>query len=57
MDTFEYDVQLILSVDQWCYGGLLQSRSMSTAEHDIRFTVEISTYGERHLELRLQSVI
>ena len=26
------DVQLILSVDQWCYGGLLQSRSMTTAD-------------------------
>ncbi|MBR6526276.1 MAG: DUF4127 family protein [Clostridia bacterium] len=26
------DVRLILSVDQWCYGGLLQSRSMSTAD-------------------------
>lgn len=42
----------------WNKGDLIEKlRSMSTAEHDIRFTVEISTYGERHLELRLQSVI
>ena len=42
----------------WNKGDLIEKlRSLSAAEHDIRFTVEISTYGERHLELRLQSVI
>lgn len=42
----------------WNKGDLIEKlRSLSAAEHYIRFTVEISTYGERHLELRLQSVI
>jgi single-stranded-DNA-specific exonuclease len=42
----------------WNHGDFIEKlRGTPSAEHDIRFTVEVSTYGERHLELRLQSVI
>ena len=42
----------------WNHGELIEKlRGESAAEHDIRFTLELSEYGERHLELRLQSVI
>lgn len=42
----------------WNHGDLVDSlRRASFLRRDIRFTVELSTYGERHVELRLVGIV
>ena len=42
---------------QWNRGDLVEKlRAESAAPHDLTFTVAVSDYGERHVELRLTSI-
>ena len=43
---------------QWNRGDLVeQLRAESAVPHDVTFTLAISDYGERHVELRLVSIV
>ena len=43
---------------QWCGGDRVEElRAKSAEPHDIAFTLAISDYGERHVELRLVAIV